>query len=255
VLLTLSLLAASEDTVPTDTQRGRIEGTCFIGKTPCADQEMSLTRQGEQRSETFFTHIDSSGHYVFEDVVPGEYLVGPMRDYEEMWGKASTIFRTGGYLRWVIVGPGETVNVQVGGTGRRVIGRLVAPEGCTIKLDWLGTSDRRLSTVQPMPPQELSPDEAKKWHEAFRQSEAYTRMRTNDVTIIPDVKKDGFFSAEDVPPGEYVLDIEAGRADIAVSKQRGRVAGVVHRFTVPPGEDGSVFDLGTITAKLNSSGD
>ena len=65
---------------------------------------------------------------------------------------------------------------------------------------------------------------------------------------MPIVEKDGSFWAEDIPPGEYRLKMGASDED----NERFAVpaAFLYYEFIVPPGEDGSVFDLGSIPVKL-----
>jgi hypothetical protein len=140
--------------------------------------------------------------------------------------------------------------VQIGGTGRKIIGRMVAPEGVTIKLAWQGSSDRRFYTDQPRPTEEkgLSPEASKKLWEEYRKSDEYRKMRMEGIVILPTVEEDGTFSAVDVPPGNYLLTVDV--PEDGVHSPGRPAAAVYHRFTVPPGEDGSVVDLGAIPAHI-----
>jgi hypothetical protein len=68
------------------------------------------------------------------------------------------------------------------------------------------------------------------------------------LSIIPVVEEDGTFSAVDVPPGSYFLMVDIPEEGV---EDRNHPAAVVgHSFTVPPGEDGSVVDLGAIPARM-----
>jgi len=198
---------------------------------------------------------DANGYFIFKDVAPGEYTVGHLREYTRMSkDDISFSYFTSGHSRWVFVESGKTVTVKIGGTGRRVIGRMVAPEGRNVKPDWLTrASDCMILTDESIwdsKPEGLSLDESKKWYEEFRKTEQYRQMREASLVLIPYCEKDGTFSVDDVPPGEYHLNVTVRRYALGYSTDRDEVTSVDHRFTVPPGEDGSVFDLGTITAKL-----
>ena len=261
VLLMVSLPPANaQDTASSKTYTGRIEGTCFNGKTPCVGQEMALDRQVDRGGQTgmSFVKTDTNGYFVFEDVLPGEYTVGHLRHYTRInKDDISVSYLSSGHSRWVFVESGKTVTVQIGGTGRRVVGRMVAPEGRNVKPDWMTrASDCMILTAESIwdsLPEGLSLDESKKWYEDFRKTEQYRQMREASLVLIPYCEEDGTFFVDDVPPGEYRLNVTVRRYALGYSTDRDGVTSVNHRFTVPPGEDGSVVDLGILTADLLSN--
>lgn len=252
-----TLPAFSQTATPPDVKPGRVEGTYFIGKTPGANVDMILWQQGEvkERKEIPRAKTDGSGNFVFENVAPGEYTVGHFQDNRLSDSTGSTMVWSSSHSRWVFVKSGETVKVQIGGTGRKIIGRMVAPEGVKIKLAWQGSSDRRFYTDQPRPTEAkgLSPEASKKFWEDYHKTDEYRKMRMDGITILPTVEEDGTFSAVDVPPGNYLLTIDV--PEDGVHSPGRPAAAVYHQFTVPPGEDGSVVDLGAIAARMQHYSD
>lgn len=250
--LLLSPFPVAAETATTTEQLGRIEGTCFIGKTPCVDQEMILTRQfgGELPKESPRIKTDGKGYFVYDNLEPGYYLIGR---FEEFGMRSGSIYMPAfgsNYTRHVKVEPGQTVTVNIGGAGRKVTGKLIAPEDTTTSLGWQGSRDRSLesSFKWPQPPDELSVAEAATWYEEFRKSEQFLDRYKGSFYARPIVEKDGSFWADDIPPGEYRLRMGASDDD---NEQFGvPAASLYYEFTVPPGEDGSIYDLGSIPVKL-----
>ena len=215
---------------------------------------MILWQQGNvpERNEIPRVKTDGSGNFVFENVAPGEYTVGHFQDNRMSDSSGSTTVWSSCHSRWVFVESGETVKVQIGGAGRRIIGRMVAPEGVKIKLAWQGSSSRRMYTDQPRPKElmGLSPEASKKFWEDYQKTDEYRKMRMEGITIPPTVEEDGTFSAVDVPPGDYLLTVDVPEDGMMLRSPGRPAAAMWHHFTVPPGEDGSIVDLGAIAAHM-----
>ncbi len=251
------LPAVSQETSLPDPKPGRIEGAYYIGKTPGAGVEMILVRQGniQDRKEIPRVKTDAAGRFSFEEVIPGDYTVGHFQCNRESDSTGSTNVWSSCHSRWVFVKPGETVKVQIGGTGRKLVGRMVAPEGVKTKLAWQGSSDRRIYTEThwPSPPAGLSKEAVQKWSDDWGKTDEYRKMRMEGVTILPEVDEDGTFSAVDVPPGTYWLTVDVPEDRVHSPGKPAAVVGC--RFTVPPGEDGAVVDLGKVKAMMRQDPD
>lgn len=100
----------------------------------------------------------------------------------------------------VDVKPGQTTKVTWGGTGRPVVGRLVASDP-KAKIDW--TSGHH-SFSSRMPRRHFAnSEEARAWQRSPEARELERTMRF----FAPEVAPDGSFRVEDVTPGDYGLNI------------------------------------------------
>lgn len=143
-----------------------------------------------------------------------------------------------------------------GPTGRPVVGRIIAPADCGVKIDWAYGSNG-IQAYQPAikPPEGLSAPEKFKWYQEWSQSEAgkaYLRgWRTYAVKIGPD----GSFRVDDVPAGSYLLSIRVTEPpDPTQSSLAGELLGsVTHTFIVPErpaGRGAEPLDLGKLELKV-----
>jgi peroxiredoxin/uncharacterized protein YaiE (UPF0345 family) len=252
----LALPAFSQAATPPDVKPGRVEGTYFIGKTPGAHAEMTLELQNvQEHKEIPWAITDATGHFAFEGVTPGQYTVGHAQSTEVMSAGTSTEFKSSCHTRWVVVKPGETTQVQVGGTGRKIVGRMVAPADTKIKISWQGTMDRHIFKVnpEPNPPEGLSPEATKEWREAFVKSDAFNTHEAASEWIIPEVEEDGAFSAVDVPPGNYTMQIDVGNDAHTLFEGLGPAGIAFLKFTVPPGDDNAPVDLGEVPVVMQAN--
>src|SRR5262249_13852312 len=107
---------------------GRIEGTLRIGGRLAAGQKIILDyspRQGDTPAALPWwsgeATTDAAGRFVLERVMPGEVTVARnflVKDAgsSETWGQS--------HGRRVDVAPGETARVELGGTGRPIVGKV-----------------------------------------------------------------------------------------------------------------------------------
>ncbi len=233
---------------------GRVEGIVRVGAKPGVHMEVILERnepmptgrKPRRRPNTKTT--DRKGRFVFENVEPGEWRVGLFKQY--------SLRNTGGYTRMSTsshavrfgLDAGKTARVQIGGTGRPVVGRLVPPKGEDVQVAFEGGSARRiwLKTPRPPYPKDLSDDERRAWYEKWCRSDEGKALWRQRRTYVVDVAPDGTFRAEDIPPGDYALHIEVARR----GEELGRASGYAGmNFTVPPipaGRSDKPLDLGEV---------
>jgi peroxiredoxin len=260
IALFLGILAAlpapTQDLPPSDVKPGRVEGTYFIGKTPGAHAEMTLELQNVQEHKQIpWAITDAAGHFAFETVTPGQYTVGHVQATEVMSAGTSTEFKRTCHTRCIVVKPGETTEVQIGGTGRKITGRMVAPADNKVKISWQGTMDRQILAdhPRPRPPEGLSKEDAKKWEDAFVKSDAYNTLSAASLFITPEVEEDGAFSAVDVPPGNYTMQIDVGNNAQGPLNQNGPAGIAFLKFNVPPGGDDAPVDLGEVPVVMQAN--
>lgn len=194
---------------------GRVEGRVAQGRKPAGDKIWmgglpNSTWFKHRRDYRYETLCDSEGRFTFKRVPPGWFEVGYLIDNGD--SSASLTSRTP-----VVVAPGQTATVTLGGEGRPVIGRFVPPP------DWegpiyFGAGLRALDTVHPERPrpddysrmtQRQQQEWIKQWHQT-PEAEEYLKAvwhnpnRRHYTFCIAD---DGTFRIKDVIPGKYSLTV------------------------------------------------
>ena len=148
---------------------GRIEGVLKIGKQPAPKRKVSawMINQGFSGRVDYDTLTDEAGRFVLERVTPGLMSVYRYVDTPDNrgWTPSNPVF--------VQVSPGQTARVEVGGTGRPVIGRLRVPRGLSLAEFVLGHGD--LSTVRPEPRKpddfpDYTPEQIFAWYDGFNKT-------------------------------------------------------------------------------------
>ncbi len=236
---------------------GRVEGTVQVGKSPASgapirlsetdnrwapDEAMPITQGQEQIA-------DARGRYVFERVIPARLSVSRLFRLER------STFHTGtGYPRTVTVKPDKTTWVDLGGTGRPVVGRFILPTG--IKAGAIFPYyNQTLERIRPEPPYPaiLSVKEREGWLAewlATAQGEAYA---SSEQVFDTNVRPDGSFRIEDVPAGKYRLHAEVHEPGNGVPGYYGpELASINTEIAVPEipgGRSDMPLDLGTIELK------
>jgi thiol-disulfide isomerase/thioredoxin len=197
---------------------GKIEGVVWIGARPGADEEVAYHADISLRGGQYYnlgygngTRTDARGRFAFDRVAPGRGTVGRVLNQNTVWG----------WLEPVVVEPGRTARVRVGGRGRAVIGRLVLDGEPGTPIDWTRN-----------PPVVIE--------DAGRRSQ-----------FSSDLDKDGRFRIEDVPPGKYRLEVGTF---VHRARGVGTPVGWAHSdFDVPEapaGRSDQPLDLGAIAAYL-----
>ncbi len=220
-------LAASE--VLTLKPWGRIQGTVQIGREPAAGVQVRLSETDNRWAPDEAMPItqaqqlktDARGRYAFERVIPAKLTVSRIFTLER-----STFHIGTGAAQTVTVQPDKTTWVNLGGTGRPVIGRFVAPAG-----------------IKPG---------------AFFPY-LYQTLAGEGCTFDTNVRPDGHFRIEDVPAGKYRLHAQLHAPGTGVPGTFGpELASSDSEIVVPaiPGDRSDApLDLGTIELKpVNAPG-
>ena len=198
----------------------RVEGTFRVGKAPAPNAQIGIDIRRldsfERDKPRIFTQYQVTtgpdGRFVFDRVIPGRGRIGRNITYMVDDGALEV---TSSCKIAASFPPGETVHIDLGGTGRAVVGKLQPSEGFAGKVRW------NFATVF------AQPDEAGK--------------PADRLSLQASVDRDGKFRIDDVPPGEYSLSVWFQ------DRNAGRVNN--HRFTVPPIQAGpleELVDLGTV---------
>ncbi len=164
---------------------GRIEGTLHLAGKPLARGNVRLNRlwgsEGAPRvSVAFSAETDEEGRFVFETMPPGEWMVEHAIRVRPP-GKLRADSPLGSHTLYARLQLGETAHVNLGGTGRPVVGRAVTPADSKPIL-WTENSVSLTLKVPPGMPQ----------------------LRRNYGAVFA---ADGSFRIDDVPGGDYTLKI------------------------------------------------
>ncbi len=213
---------------------GKIEGEIRIGRQPAPYQQVEFQPAPFERggrpyvfTSGYTTVTDPQGRFAFDRVVPGPGIV---RRYV-----ANTAAPLGlpawGWQEPVEVKSNQTARVTVGGKGRPVIGRMVIDGTPEAPVDW--TKNQPVAIRLPV-------DELKDPLGGRR--------------FAGHIDKDGRFRIEDVPPGNYVLEVAVDATSyppvVGAVTEIGEAKRPVTVPEAPAGRPDVPHDLGTITAKL-----
>lgn len=211
---------------------GRLEGRLRIGEAPGTNQIVRLLAAAPADSEIRFdlenlqTTTDASdGYFVFTNLPPGK----------------RTLVRgtSGSAAMEVQIVSGRTTHVS-GGTGRTVVGKLVAGDA-SLSVDW---SAGVYLLRSPLGALTNANRGAFPW---LQKSLGSISARRNYEVEMHD---DGTFVIEDVPPGTYSLFVSFGGFDLAHVPVKTSPLQSIERELVIPSSDGGrqdePFDLGII---------
>jgi hypothetical protein len=162
----------------------------------------------------------------------------------------------------VEVRSGETAAVQIGGNGLRVSGKFALKDSS--KVDWQRqlvfaslVSNTKPPAVHP-PPDAFDLAGKLRLLDFFDQSEEWHAYELESASFPLEVAPDGRFSAEDIRPGAYRLQVSLSDSpfeggDLLARVRRNRIASVTADVTVPAGTDEQQpIDLGTFELAPNS---
>ena len=236
---------------------GRIEGTVKIGTRPAAGVQIRLSETDNRWApdeampitQAQQLNTDARGHYAFERVIPARLSVSRIFTLERSSFHVGT-----GCARTVTVKPDRTTWVDLGGTGRPVVGRFALPAG--IKAGAIFPyHNQTLERIRPEPPYPviLSGKDREAWLTEWLATDEGEAYSSSERTFDTNVRPDGRFRIEDVPAGKYRLHAEVHEPGNGVPGTFGpELASIDTEIIVPeiPGDRSDVpLDVGTIELK------
>ena len=229
---------------------GQVEGYVRIGARPAAGEAVHLSvhqESGDDEPRPYFnyeTTADARGHYVIERVPPGKvYVSREIKLSDRMTGYSHTTA--------VEVKAGQSARADIGGTGRPVVGRVIAPGGK--KVDWsFGSTGFRAAQPELDIPKDLSPEQRARWYEEWSKTpegKAYQERSQRNYSV--KVQSDGTFRVDDIPAGQYDLNITVNEP---LPENQAGIGGdllgsVTHKVNVPEmpgGRSDLPLDVGTL---------
>lgn len=248
--------ATTEKVSSCQAELGCVSGTLRIaGET--LSGEMVVLRPWPPESGRFGTlddprwnqKTDEDGRFVFRDVRPGDYRISWMKQYVTRQKGGYSPGMTDSHKLGFLLKPGANLTVNLGGTGRPVVGKLVPGPEVDFQIAYQGGDMRQISSVfkSPTPPESLSEEARVKWKKDWHESEAGKEELRSITSVLVDIEDDGSFRADDVEPGEYDLHIDVGKWDSGLYGGPRGFVGL--RFEVPDFEGewtDEPLDLGEI---------
>ncbi len=177
---------------------GRIEGTLNIGGQPAAGKELYFNQSNtgiQTDFNSYKTTTDDQGKFAFEQLPPGEgNITRLIRPMPNMWTYSDKTD--------VTVKSGETTQVTLGDSGAVVTGtvRLETPPTNGESVVYEGNISSTVST-----PSFNSAAESQAYYQSPEWQALASKMKNYSFSVNPD----GSFTADDIAPGNYSVNIQA----------------------------------------------
>lgn len=240
----------SEDPDVTIQEWGRVEGVLRIGSRPGIGEQIHLGVGRADVSEAGQVHFsyeattDDEGHFVIEHVPAGPAQVSRSIRLNDR----STTYN---HAEPVQIRPGETARVTIGGTGRPVVGRVVAPDGLPGPIDF-AIGFNRIGSTPPTanPGVEQVGDVLAGIVRALSSRIGPSSQPPASRSFAVNVEPDGSFRVDDIPAGSYRLSIQVHEPLPGDQPGFGELLGTASlNFDVPAMSEGrpdEPMDVGTV---------
>ncbi len=239
----------------------KVEGVFRIGEDPAPDQTIELQftpmrerarRHNGQILISYRATTDPSGRFVFPQVPGMEGRLGRqviIKRYDHGY------MSTRGPARNVAPEPGQSLQVDLGGEGRPVVGRLRLPEWFKEPFDWTwSTANLRMVEPEPPYPDGLTSKEKRDWYETWKRTDAGRAHWLADRDYGFKLEPDGSFRVDNVVAAKYELRITLHYPPADEGDRFRRIAGALkHEFTVsevPPPTSVQPLDLGELEVPI-----
>ena len=248
----------------------KVEGEAKIGNKLAAGATISgsivgsFVGEGEDVNQprlwySFNSTVDEDGRFKMNRVPPVQVKIGRHL-------KLSNRSTVSTHSQALNAEPGETSTITLGGTGRRVIGRVELPEavqrvqGYQFDFSYLTTHADFPDFPRPDGWEDMTMEQIEEWMDAYSKTdEGKARSaRFEEINTLRrhywfGVEADNTFAIDDVDAGEYDLTISVAAPPAFNTCGVGeRIGTVSHRFTIPEmptGRSDEPLELGTIVAK------
>jgi hypothetical protein len=244
----------------------KVKGVFMVGSQPMANtvldlsmyEQNSFDRNGPRIHASNYLATDSEGRFEGNRLYPGRGWLGRriVRMVETGATEVTSSMRAKLELK-----AGETTEVKFGGVGRPVVGQFLPVEGASEEPMWRFASVHVSAGKSPKPPKMptdvtsaqqqtewwqkwIKTDAGKEWQKL---TEEYQKHRDVSPSFSVSVASDGKFRIDDVPAGDYELNLYFSEHDA------GRVS--QSPFTVPPMEgerSDEPLDIGEIRLEKNT---
>ncbi len=263
-------LKSTDGPVPSNvslTPWARLEGTFRVGPRPAPTVEITLSidsvhSYGDDVPNIFTHHdvvTDRVGRFVFGRAFPGNGRIGRRISLTVDEGATEVV---SSQKVSVELSAGETRQIDLGGAGRPVLGRLMPPTDYADKVHWsfalVNVRADLPPPKAPTTPVEVQDDREKHkaWWESWKRTDegqawqaayrAFEELRSKSLYITASVDRDGTFRIDDMPAGDYSLRVRSSQ------HKAGQL--MDYRFSVPKidgDRSDQPFDLGELVLVQN----
>ena len=223
---------------------GKIEGKLLFGTRLGTNESIMISPEesgpGQLNYEwdNFKRVTDEKGRFSFEFIPPGpKRIILLYQTSQNSWNHSHT--------EWIDVKSGETTQFTFGGKGRPVICKMALSDPKR-EVEWKN-GYYNISTQYPQPPRGFSSQAD--WR-AWQQSPEFKAAIKKYHSFSFRVSEDGTLRAENIPPGEYTINLdvrEARDSQRGIGDQIGSYNSKVVVEEIPGGVTDEPLDLGTIT--------
>jgi hypothetical protein len=241
----------------------KLKGVFMVGPKPGANTALDLSterlnsfdRNGPRIFASYSMTADAEGRFQGDRIFPGKASIG--RRILRMVDTGATEV-TSSIRAKIELKSGETTEIQIGGTGRPVVGQFLPVESANEEPMWRFAQVHVSAGKPPKSPErpknlETQEEQTKWWQDWIKtdagktwqkEQEEYQKVRDASPYFNASVASDGKFRIDDMPAGDYGLSLYFDdRANGSISR---------HDFTVPPMKgqrSDKPLDLGEIRLK------
>lgn len=225
----------------------QVSGRLMIGKNPGANKMVTVNLRSETYDpaqpmimNSMETQTDWDGKFKFARVPAGEVTVARQVDLQA-GGNVTVSMATSGCTLTLL--PGQSVQLQIGGTGRRVEGQVAIPAELANRNDWFFQMPRMGPPPPKLPkmPEEIetgTAEQKRQWLKDFETTPAgkayqaaMDQWRANQYPL--QINQDGSWHADDVAAGDYQVVVAIAKNQEKVPWGGDEIAEGEAKITVP----------------------
>ncbi len=246
---------------------GQVAGKLRVGQELGVDADLVLYCESRAEDDglpnamhQYSQRVDKNGDFTFARVLPGPARIGRQVITHRSQSGYRTTFS---HAVPILVTAGETLDLQLGGSGAAIKGTLTAPANFKEPVDWkfaLVEIDEVIGQPPPIPfPADIAANDKGHWFQKWlitppgiewkAATDLYQDRVTNRKHFAGKIEDTGHFQIDDVPPGNYELTLVLHQSGTGTHFDRNTIVGILNfPFQLPPfSQNNPIVDLGELT--------